>query len=1341
MRRILTWLSILTAAAFAQTSFSEDSLNVVANDPGGSFSAAWVDYNGDGNLDLFVANGDDFTSTPRNNFLYRNDGGGDFFPITSGAIAADLTDTRGCSWGDYDNDGDPDLFVAVAFDDNSLYRNDGGDNFTKMTPSEVGSIVSDGGGSLGACWGDYDNDGDLDLFVANDSGFADLPCFLYENDGSGFFTRVLDGTAFPMVNAYGPHRSAAWGDYDNDGYIDLFLARFGRNELYHNLGGSGFEKILSGDIVNDQSVSAGGSWGDYDNDGDLDLFVPNGLDLGMSNDFYRNNGDGSFTRLLDNQAYPMLDADNAASSSWIDYDNDGDLDLFIANVLGTFTKDDPGTRSVSGENGLYQNNGDGTFTRMTDTGAYPMVAGGDNTFAGIWGDYNNDGALDLFTAVAQGNNRLFRQDGNSNHWLQVKLEGTESNRSAIGARVEVSAAISDNRVRQIREITSQDGANTQNGLMAAFGLGNAALVDTLIVHWPSGIVQAIYNVATDQVLTIVESANQPPYRQFALPDTSSQVGHYLIYDLIGLETFVDPDGDSLSFSAFSADTNIALAESFPPGYLFVYPVGAGTTEVVVIADDLFGGTAADTFLISVLESSPPVVANAIPDTVLNLDAAADFRRDLGTVFSNPSGDSLLFSAESFNSAVAFAEVSGDTLIVTPAVPYSRERALIWVYAMDAITQQSVADSFTFAVNRPPLAFPPPLLVLEQGAIFTLDLLSDGIFSDPDADTLVFEAVSSDPDQVVAGMSGSVLTLQTGFSSATDTILVTVTARDLRFGQLLSATGATLQTVVIGYDGPVISYSPETVVDLGNDILVDAQVLPRDNVPVDSVALYYHSGGQYYFNRLDMTASGDRYQATIPGDSVTVRNLEYFIQARDQLGRYGFWPGAVGSFSPSVRVENLVKSEPLPAGNAQSAYRLVSFPLIPDDPTPAALLEDDLGEYDNTVWRFFEPLGGGQFTEFDEIAAVSPGHAYWLLSSEADRTLDTGPGELLPVNGPLAIPLHAGWNYIGLPFNFALSPYNLYPKNASGFYIFDYQGGWQDPAELLQPFAGYALSTFEGSADTLLIFPWSYGGRSPRPEPLAKANPRNDYDWAIRIGAESRGARDDYNFAGVSAAATDAWDGYDVPEPPAIGDFVALSFPHPEWERYFSAYTCDIRGTIVTGDVWDIEVRANFTDEVRLRFSGLSGVPEDLEVWLIDVLTGETRNLRSDSSYALAGRSGQAPRPLKLLVGQANYVQETLAQLDLLPGEFALLPNFPNPFNPTTTIRYALPAAAKVDLAIYNLLGQKIATLLREAPGEAGYHSVIWNGRDDAGQPVASGIYFLHLRAGAHRAVRKMILLK
>ena len=250
MRRILTWLSILTAAAFAQTSFSEDSLNVVANDPGGSFSAAWVDYNGDGNLDLFVANGDDFTSTPLNNFLYRNDGGGDFFPVTSGAIAADLTDTRGCSWGDYDNDGDPDLFVAVAFDDNSLYRNDGGDNFTKMTPSEVGSIVSDGGGSLGACWGDYDNDGDLDLFVANDSGYADLPCFLYENDGSGFFTRVLDGTAFPMVNAYGPHRSASWGDYDNDGYIDLFLARFGRNELYHNLGGSGFEKILSGDIVN-----------------------------------------------------------------------------------------------------------------------------------------------------------------------------------------------------------------------------------------------------------------------------------------------------------------------------------------------------------------------------------------------------------------------------------------------------------------------------------------------------------------------------------------------------------------------------------------------------------------------------------------------------------------------------------------------------------------------------------------------------------------------------------------------------------------------------------------------------------------------------------------------------------------------------------------------------------------------------------------------------------------------------------------------------------------------------------------------------------------------------------
>lgn len=147
------------------------------------------------------------------------------------------------------------------------------------------------------------------------------------------------------------------------------------------------------------------------------------------------------------------------------------------------------------------------------------------------------------------------------------------------------------------------------------------------------------------------------------------------------------------------------------------------------------------------------------------------------------------------------------------------------------------------------------------------------------------------------------------------------------------------------------------------------------------------------------------------------------------------------------------------------------------------------------------------------------------------------------------------------------------------------------------------------------------------------------------------------------------------------------------------------------------------------------------MWLIDDLTGAARDLRQDSSYTVASRGQQAPRALKLLVGEAGFVQEALAQLDLLPGEFALFPNFPNPFNPVTTIRYALPGAAKVDLEIYNLLGQKIVTLMRGASRDAGYHSAVWNGRDDAGGPVASGIYFLHLRAGEQRAVRKVILLK
>jgi hypothetical protein len=207
-----------------------------------------------------------------------------FTKITTGAIVTDVGIFDGAAWGDYNNDGFLDLFVANSQlgGDNLLYRNNGDGTFTKIT---TGSVVTDGGNSIGGSWGDFDNDGFLDLFVANGGTSSPQTNSLYHNAGNGTFAKVTSGD---VVADRKLSFSGVWGDYDNDGYIDLFVPDFGggRNGLYHNGGGSAFMKISAGPIVSEGGASVKGIWGDYDGDGLLDLFVAN---FGAANNYlYRN---------------------------------------------------------------------------------------------------------------------------------------------------------------------------------------------------------------------------------------------------------------------------------------------------------------------------------------------------------------------------------------------------------------------------------------------------------------------------------------------------------------------------------------------------------------------------------------------------------------------------------------------------------------------------------------------------------------------------------------------------------------------------------------------------------------------------------------------------------------------------------------------------------------------------------------------------------------------------------------------------------------------------------------------------------------------------------------------
>jgi hypothetical protein len=245
------------------------------------------------------------------------------------------------------------------------------------------------------------------------------------------------------------------------------------------------------------------AWGDYDNDGFQDLVVVNS---DSENSLYHNNGDGTFTQVTAGSI--AEDAGSWLGCAWGDYDNDGYLDLFVGGHPGP--------------SALYHNNGDGTFTKIQSG---PIVEDDGLTGGCAWGDYDNDGFLDLivtkwwldFDAGIPGQNLLYHNLGNSNAWLKVRCVGTASNRSAIGAKVRARATIDNKTFWQMREITPGDGFNG-NSLEAHFGLGNAAVVDTLSIEWPSGAVQVITNVPARQTLTVIEPAR---LQALKLPGKSS----------------------------------------------------------------------------------------------------------------------------------------------------------------------------------------------------------------------------------------------------------------------------------------------------------------------------------------------------------------------------------------------------------------------------------------------------------------------------------------------------------------------------------------------------------------------------------------------------------------------------------------------------------------------------------------------------------------------------------------------------------------------------------------------------------------------------------------------------
>jgi hypothetical protein len=520
---------------------------------GNSRGAAWGDYNNDGFIDLFVPQVGLDGSSAANNLLYRNNTNATFTKVSAGPIATLVSAGFGAVWGDYDNDGKLDLVLVNEQQDNYLFRNIGAGSFVTV-PDAV--FVPDKVSSRGVSWVDYDSDGYLDLFrpVLNFQ-----PRRLERNNRDGTFVSITDGD---FLNLTGSFLGVAWGDYNNDGRPDLFLPNNGEedslpNYLFRNDKDGVFTRVGEG-VLDGNFNGTAAAWGDYDNDGDLDLFVschfhPPEI-ASRPNLLFRNDGNDTFTSVSSLPANdPEYNGGISTACTWGDYDNDGWLDLFVANRLNQ-------------NDYLYHNNGDGTFTKVLDS---VVVKDGANSFAAAWGDYDNDGFLDLFVGTGGTPNLLYHNSGNTNHWLKFRLIGTRSNRSAIGAKVRLHATVNGKTFWQMREVSGGDGIRGQNSLDVHFGLGNATNADLVRIEWPSGTVQELTNVAAQQFRTVTEPGGEPRLQimrgndniQLAL--SGKQGSRYSIEASTALPIWTnanvsvmnaDPSG-TVSFPAPAADPN------------------------------------------------------------------------------------------------------------------------------------------------------------------------------------------------------------------------------------------------------------------------------------------------------------------------------------------------------------------------------------------------------------------------------------------------------------------------------------------------------------------------------------------------------------------------------------------------------------------------------------------------------------------------------------------------------------------------------------------------------------------------------------------------------------------
>jgi len=552
----------------------------------------------------------------------------------------------------------------------------------------------------------------------------------------------------------------------------------------------------------------------------------------------------------------------------------------------------------------------------------------------------------------------------------------------------------------------------------------------------------------------------------------------------------------------------------------------------------------------------------------------------------------------------------------------------------------------------------------------------------------------------------------------------------------------------------ITVTPVDSSKKGEDVQLNFDVFPIPYQILSGTFEYTWGGSEIYRTRRlsfrDSTFTS-AFQIAIPSDSTTVRGLKYRISLQTNYGQVNYPQDGMDHSWIEVTTTNETSAVALP----QKIHRMVSVPYVLADPSINAVLVDNFGVEDPYNWRLFDwsqnDTNYVAYTDstWQDRNGFNRGKAFWLITSQS-QTYDAGSG-CSPENESYYINLDPGWNMVANPFPYPVSWSDI-EKTSSQISDPIYRStvdsiGWVYYVQTLNPWEGYFVWNGDSSSRSLIVPPKEAPARPLKKQTTLANKYLSKYpDVSVLISADVRcGKFVDYdNLFGIAENAAEQYDNYDLKEAPAIGDYVSLWIDNRDWKKFRGAYTVDIRKGGSDGCAWDIVIDYALekpAEILTLTFQQQTDLSENWLMYLFDSSEDIAINLKDHSEIFFSPVAGKQTRtPYKFVIGTEAFILQNSDEIPLVPLEFELFQNYPNPFNAATTIAFNLPKRMHVTVKIYNLLGQSVKTLVDEEVS-GGQHRIYWDGKNNQGNLISTGLYIVRLQAKDKVAVKKLLLIK